>query len=106
MTLRRYTSRQIAGLENDEKEVVLAGHITEFQNLRRKKDGKAMCKFVLEDLSGSIDTLCFAYHYERLASQLTEGAVVCLKGNIEVELDDDGNISSRQFIIQSGRKIV
>ncbi len=40
MTLRRYTSRQIAGLENDEKEVVLAGHITEFQNLRRKKDGK------------------------------------------------------------------
>lgn len=91
MTLRRYTSRQIAGLENDEKEVVLAGHITEFQNLRRKKDGKAMCKFVLEDLSGSIDTLCFAYHYERLASQLTEGAVVCLKGSlISLSEDEDG----------------
>lgn len=103
--MRRYTGRQISDLDHSEKEVVLAGYITDFQRLARKKDGKSMCKFVLEDLTGSIETLCFARHYERLAGQLSEGAVVCLKGILEIEGDSEGGAITRQYIVQSGRKI-
>lgn len=103
--MRRYTSRQISDLDHSEKEVVLAGYITDFQKLARKKDGESMCKFTLEDLTGSIEALCFAYQYKRLAGQLSEGAVVCLKGILEIEGDSEGSVTTRQYIVQSGRKI-
>lgn len=103
--IRRHTDRQIANLTENEKGVIIAGHIIGYTSLKRKSDGKSMCKFILEDLTDGIDAICFSHHYERLASQLTEGAIVCLTGNVEIEIDDDGKITSRQFIIQSGRKI-
>ena len=52
-----------------------------------------------------VNAVCFPNAYERIAGQLSENAIVYLKGNIEVETDDEGNMTPRQFIVQKGRII-
>ena len=107
--LKRYTNQQVSdvcSIAEDKVEVVLAGHINNLRILRRKKDGKNMCSFTFEDLSGSVNAICYTNSYERIKSQLEDGAIVCLKGRIETEKDDEGNISSQKFVVSSGRKII
>lgn len=103
--MQRYTKTELATVNASEKGVELAGIINDFKLIKRKKDGAQMCKFQLEDLTGSIDAVCFPNAFERIESQLSETSIVYLKGYVEVETDDEGNVTSRQFIVQSGRKI-
>lgn len=103
--MQRFTETEIATLKGSEKNVELAGIINDFKLIKRKKDGALMCKFQLEDLTGTIDAVCFPSSFERIQSQLADSAIVYLKGNTEIETDDDGNATSRQFIVQSGRVI-
>lgn len=78
--------------ENTDK-AVLCGRIKNLQMLRRKSDGKMMCKFTLEDLTGEVDCICFTKTYESYQGYISEGAVISLTGfpDIEVNVDDNGD---------------
>lgn len=103
--MQKYTKTELATVNASEKGVELAGIINNFKVVKRKKDGAQMCMFQLEDLTGTIDAVCFPNTYERISNQLSDSSIVFLKGNVEIESDDEGNVTSRKFIVQSGRKI-
>ena len=103
--MHRFTETELATITASAKDVELAGIVNDLKVLKRKKDGAQMCKFQLEDLTGTIDVVCFPNTYARIESQLSDGSIVYLKGSVEAETDEEGNVTSRQFIAQSGRKI-
>lgn len=103
--LRKHATVRTAEIQEASKNSTLAGLVTDFAIIHRKSDGAAMCRFILEDQTGTIDTVCFPNSYRRLVGQFSEGAVVAVTGNIEVERDDNGEIASKQLLIQSGRKL-
>lgn len=103
--MQKFTKTELATVNASEKGVELAGIINNFKVVKRKKDGAQMCMFQLEDLTGTIDAVCFPNTYERISSQLSDSSIVFLKGSVEIEADDEGNVTSRKFIVQSGRKI-
>lgn len=83
----------------------IAGIIMNMKVVDRKKDGAKMCMFQIRDITDSIDAVCFPNTFERIASQLAETYIVYLKGNVEVEMDDEGNMTSRRFIVQDAEKL-
>ena len=95
--MRKFTQTEIATLQVSSKDVTLAGLVTGYKQIKRKKDDALMCKFDLEDLTGVMSAVCFPFAYEKYSEQITEGSVVVLKGNVEVEMDVDGNVMSRQI---------
>lgn len=105
--LTKYAHTPISEITESE-EVTLVGHISDLVILRRKSDGKPMCKFNLEDLTGDVNAVCFVKQYEKLSAQLTEGSVVLLKGKVEVQNDvtsESDEEKSFQFVVRSGRKL-
>lgn len=81
-------------VDEDSKHTTLVGQITSVQPLFRKRDGQAMCKFVLEDLTGQIDCICFTKATQKYKENIIEGSVAIVKGKImaDIEKDTDGNI--------------
>ena len=81
----------------------IAGQIFDLLLLRRKSDGKAMCKFNFMDLTGEIECICFTKTYELFSALIQEGAIVKLVGypEIETEENSDGevNVISKQFVV-------
>jgi DNA polymerase III alpha subunit len=69
--------------------VTLVGQINSFQPLFRKRDGEAMGKFVLEDLTGEIDCICFTKTFKEYKDFIKEGAVVILKGRVMADVEKD-----------------
>ena len=61
------------------------GIINNLRITARKKDGKEMAFFVLEDKTGIINCACFAKEYEMCTANIKEGAVVRIYGNINIE---------------------
>ncbi len=105
--LTKYVHTPISEVTAEESEVTVVGHITELTVLKRKSDGRSMCKFTIEDLTGSLEAICFVKQYERLNGQLTEGAIVTVKGKIEAQDDNAGEDSKKrlQMVVRSGRKL-
>lgn len=104
--LEQYAHTPISDISSDSDEIALVGQINELTVLRRKSDNAPMCKFVLEDFTGSLECICFVRQYAKLSSQMAEGSVVYLKGRPEAQ--DSGNESDKpvyQFIIKSARKL-
>lgn len=88
------------GEDSNDNYVTLVGQITSFQPLFRKSDGEAMGKFVLEDLTGEIDCICFTKAFKECKDNIEEGAVIVLKGRImaEVERDEEtGEITNSEI---------
>lgn len=105
--LTKYAHTPISEITESE-EITLVGHISGLVILQRKSDGKPMCKFNLEDLTGDVNAVCFVKQYEKLGTQLTEGSIVLLKGKVEAQDETTGENSeekSFQFLVRSGRKL-
>ena len=62
------------------------------------KARKSMAFLVLEDLTGSIEAVCFPRHYNRYKELLTEGAPLVFHGKIEVTSTENEKIS--KFIVE------
>lgn len=75
--------------DSNQNYVTLVGQINSFQPLFRKRDGKAMGKFTLEDLTGEIDCICFTKVYEEYKDHIVEGSVVVLKGRVMADVERD-----------------
>ena len=62
----------------------LAGLITKFKEIRTKKS-KQMAFVSLEDLTGSIELVCFPTIYAKYADYLKEGRTVIVKGELDTK---------------------
>lgn len=82
-----------------------AGYIDGITILNRKSDGAAMAKFTFGDATGSIPAICFVNSYAANKAHVIEGNVVTIEGYVQVELDESGEISSMQLIVNSLDKI-
>ena len=69
--------------------VQVMGSITSLRIAKRKRDGKPMAFFTLEDLSGSIEVNCFTFAYEKFSSYIKEDNIVKITGNASQEKDMD-----------------
>lgn len=101
-------AKPIAEISEAAEAVVLAGYISDFKELQTKKDKKAMCRFLLEDTTGTIEVICFAYAYARFAPQMGEGTLVCLKGSVKQKNSDENPDSEPEFefVVNSARKLL
>jgi DNA polymerase-3 subunit alpha len=82
------TTRDSASLDGLVKnaDVALCGVLTGVTR-KRNKEGKPWATMTIEDRSGSIEALCFATAYERLAPQIVEDEAVLIRG---LALPEDG----------------
>lgn len=103
--LDKYEHTDLADIDDREFEGSFVGHITNYMILARKSDNKPMCKFVLEDLTGSMEVICFTNNYPKYKNILSENAVVNIMGDVKMESDDDGNISSKQIVLSYAKQI-
>ena len=89
--------------------IEIAGQVQDFLLLRRKSDGKAMCKFTFMDLTGEIECICFTKVYESYNALISDGAVVKLIGYPEIETEENGdgevNVISKQFVVTGVRSL-
>lgn len=77
---------QIANLaaEGNGARVAVAGMLTTVTKKFSKKDSKPFAILMLEDLSGSIEVLCWGESYDKFAKLLTVGNVVEVRGKVSV----------------------
>jgi len=71
----------------DGRYVMLIGQIRNLTLLHRRSDGAPMCKFVLEDMTGEINAICFTKPYAECGKNIREEAVVIVKGKVMVDVD-------------------
>jgi DNA polymerase-3 subunit alpha len=76
-------------VEDNGNYVTIVGQINEVSSLRRKSDGAPMAKFVLEDMTGSIDCIAFTKAYAEYGKGIKDGEIVVLKGKIMADVDPD-----------------
>ena len=67
----------------------LCGCVSELKIKNRKRDGKPMAFFLLDDASGSIEVCCFCDAYSQYGSLIEEGAVISVRGKIDTEHNDE-----------------
>lgn len=75
--------------DKDGSYVTIVGQINSFQPLFRKSDGAAMGKFVIEDLTGEVNCICFTKAFKDCGDAIKEGSVVILKGRVMAEVERD-----------------
>lgn len=90
--------------EHDGRMVLIVGQISDFKQLYRKRDGAAMGKFLLEDLTGTIEAIAFTKAYAKFQSNIVNNEIVVVQGRVqaEVERDEEGEIihSDIQLVVQ------
>ncbi|MEG1299569.1 MAG: PHP domain-containing protein [Erysipelotrichaceae bacterium] len=69
----------------DFKNLLVAGLIKEFEIKHRSSDGKPFGIFQLEDYSSVIKCVIFSKKYEEFADKLVDGAIVMIKGRLNVD---------------------
>ena len=84
--LSRFTKKSLAELTGEGRSVEckLAGIVTDFRT-RRTKKGELMAVFVLEDLTGAVETVVFPKDYARFESCLVADTPVLVSGRFEGE---------------------
>lgn len=87
------------------KKQQIIGIIKDLKIIKRKKDGKEMAFFMLEDLTGNIDACCFCNEYLAYGKYLEENKVIKINGNVNRKQDDysqnEDEEPELQFIIKS-----
>ena len=81
------------------------GVISDLRVVNRKKDGKPMAFFSIEDRSGEMKCCCFVQQFERCAEYIKENKVVKLYGSCVANetglLDEDGvPVTEKEFIVE------
>lgn len=79
--------------EHEKQKVALGGTIKEARRITTKK-GDTMCVVQLEDMFGTIGVTVFPRVYEETAEQWVEGAVVVVRGEVQVRRDEPGIVCS------------
>lgn len=85
--LRANSNISISEIDDKVDRAIVCGRIKDVQLLRRKSDGKQMAKFVLEDLTGQIECICFTKVYENCSEYITNGNIISVSGEPEVETE-------------------
>ena len=75
--------------ELSEGSVKALGLITDLKLKKRKKDGKPMAFFNLEDKTGSVPVCVFTDAYTRFGNRLKEGEAVIIEGEAKLDGDED-----------------
>ena len=70
----------------DGQQVTMGGMISAYKKLKTRS-GAFMAFVTVEDLSGTIECVCFPKVYERIRSFLENDRVVSLSGKLSIELD-------------------
>ena len=80
------TTNEVAALKSStgRDEILIGGMLTNIRVAKSKK-GDLYAQGQLEDMNGSVDILCFADNYKRLADKLRLTVPVLVKGGVRVE---------------------
>ncbi len=82
----------------------IVGVISDLRIVARKKDGKSMAFFTLEDNSGMIDTACFTDSYAKYGSMIEEGRVVEITGTVNQDYDEYEEAETLQLVVGEVKK--
>jgi DNA polymerase-3 subunit alpha len=85
-------------------EVTLCGVLTGVTR-KRNKEGKPWAAMTLEDRSGSVEALCFATSYERLANQIVEDQCVMVRALVLPEENAAPKISVQDIVLLDNARI-
>jgi DNA polymerase-3 subunit alpha len=94
--LANHDSGTLEGLAKN-AEVTLCGVLTGVAR-KRNKEGKPWAAMTIEDRSGSLEALCFATAYERLAAQIIEDQAVMIRGLVLPEENTAPKISVQDIV--------
>ena len=72
---------------------------------KRNKEGKPWAAMTIEDQQGSLEALCFATSYERLASQVVEDQAVMIRGLVLPEENTAPKISVQDIVALDNARI-
>ncbi|MBP1601766.1 MAG: DNA-directed polymerase PolC, partial [Acidobacteria bacterium] len=91
--LSRHTKKSLAELTGEGRSVEckLPGIVTDFRT-RRTKKGDLMAVFVLEDLTGAVETVVFPKDYARFESYLAADTPILVSGRFEAEEENSFKI--------------
>ena len=101
--LATHDSGTLEGLAKNH-EVVLCGVLTGVTR-KRNKEGKPWSAMTIEDRSGSLEALCFATAYERLAQQIVEDQAVMIRGLVLPEENSAPKISVQDIVALDNARI-
>jgi DNA polymerase-3 subunit alpha len=85
-------------------EVTLCGVLTGVTR-KRNKEGKPWAAMTIEDTKGSLEALCFATSYERLASQVVEDQAVMIRGLVLPEENTAPKVSVQDIVALDNARI-
>ncbi len=85
-------------------EVTLCGVLTGVTR-KRNKEGKPWAAMTIEDSKGSVEALCFASSYERLASQVVEDQAVMVRGLVLPEENTVPKVSVQDIVALDNARI-
>ena len=85
-------------------EVILCGVLTGVTR-KRNKEGKPWAAMTIEDSKGSLEALCFATSYERVAGQVVEDEAVMIRGLVLPEENTAPKISVQDIVALDNARI-
>jgi DNA polymerase-3 subunit alpha len=94
--LATHDSASLEGLAKN-TEVKLCGVLTGVTR-KRNKEGKPWAAVCIEDRAGSIEAMCFANSYERLAAEIAEDQAVLVRGLVLPEENAAPKISIQDIV--------
>src|ERR1035441_8341572 len=98
-----HDSTNLEGLAKN-TEVTICGVLTGITR-KRNRDGKPWCVMALEDRTGSVEALCFATNYERLAAQIMEDTAVMVRGLVLPEENTTPKLSVQDIVALDNARI-
>ncbi len=101
--LATHDSSSLEGLEKN-TEVKLCGVLTGLTR-KRNKEGKPWAVMTIEDRAGSIEAMCFATNYERLAGQIVEDQTVLIRGLVLPEENAAPKISVQDVVALDNARV-
>ena len=82
-----------------------AGFIDNVKMLARKKDGAAMARFTLGDRTGDIEVVAFVNVYAQYKDLVYNGSIVKITGKMQVERDDEDNVTRKSLVASKIERI-
>jgi DNA polymerase-3 subunit alpha len=101
--LATHDSSKLEGLAKN-AEVALCGVLTGVTR-KRNKEGKPWAAMTIEDRNGSLDAMCFANSYERLAPQIVEDQAVLVRGLVLPEENAQPKISVQDIVALDNARV-
>lgn len=83
---------KIVSITESKQYLGVAGIISNFKIVKRKRDGANMAFFTLEDKTDSINICCFAEAFNKFGHLLKDGIVVSVFGKTDIDVKEDESI--------------